>query len=275
MGWIVQFVLKPELREPDSLDAEAVLSRLWDLGTDGIGELATGHLVAGFVTEAGARTAAGFLESQAAIDIECLPVDTTSWHDPDKLSTVLVPTNGDGLSFSLKAGPSFGHGEHETTKLILDVLNETTVPGQAVLDVGTGSGVLAIAAKLLGADDVVAIDIDPEAVTIAAANAARNNVEVDVSSRSVEELANDVLAADHEGRFDLVVANVLLVAHSDIAASVVKLLAPGGRVVTSGYLPSQSNDVVTAYHPLPIVKAMTLGPWSGHILGTATAKANA
>ncbi len=73
-------------------------------------------------------------------------------------------------------GQAFGTGEHATTRMCLELLEECVVPGDALLDVGTGSGILAIAARMLGASSVVAIDIDPVAVEVAARNARANQV---------------------------------------------------------------------------------------------------
>lgn len=243
------------------MSVEALLSRLWDQGTNGVGELSTGHMVAGFGSEQEAEAAAQFLRTQSVRDVECQPVDEQGWHDRDRVSDVVAPTANGQVSFSVKAGPSFGHGDHETTRLILDALDEQLSDGDAVLDLGTGSGVLAIAAMMMGSGLTVAVDIDPEAVVIAAGNADRNNVALDCRNTPVDELVDEF-----RGRFDLIVANILMVAHREVAPAVVELLAPEGRIVTSGYLPGQSGDVVDAYQSLDVASSLKLGPWVGHVL---------
>ncbi len=265
MGWIVRFLPDIEIQQPltgeEPLSAEAVLSKLWDQGTNGIGELSSGHIVAGFGSEQEAETAAEFLRTQPVRDVVCQPVDDQDWHDQDNVSDVVVPTATGQVSFSVKAGASFGHGDHETTRLILDAMDEQLSKGHTVLDLGTGSGVLAIAAMMIGAGSTVAIDLDPDAVAIAVNNADRNDVAVDCRHTPVDELIDEF-----RGRFDLVVANVLMVAHQEVASAVVKLLGPEGRVITSGYLPGQASKVVGAYEPLEVANSLKLGPWVGHVL---------
>ena len=112
-------------------------------------------------------------------------------------------------------GRAFGSGSHPSTLLALAALEALVLPGSTVLDVGCGSGVLAVAAARLGAGRVVAIDIDPAAHEATLDNAARNGVAVEVSATPLGEVA---------GRFDVVVANLL-------APTLVELAAPLGERV--------------------------------------------
>jgi ribosomal protein L11 methyltransferase len=136
----------------------------------------------------------------------------------------------------LDPGMAFGTGTHPTTALCLAALGERVGarPGLSVLDVGTGSGLLAIAAKRLGAGRVVASDVDPEALRVARENAESNGVALEVTGADVHQI---------EGPFDLVVANILANTLVELAASLTAQVAPGGRLLLSGILGSQEDEV--------------------------------
>jgi ribosomal protein L11 methyltransferase len=156
-----------------------------------------------------------------------------SWHTPPAGAT---------LAIRLDPGLAFGTGSHPTTRLILQRLEGLLQAGTSVprvLDYGCGSGILAIAAAKLGAQDVAATDIDPQAVEATAANAKANGVQMHVA-------LPDALPA---GNYDLVLANILagpLIALAPLLASRTR---PGGRVLLSGILRSQADDVAAAYAP--------------------------
>jgi ribosomal protein L11 methyltransferase len=142
----------------------------------------------------------------------------------------------------LDPGMAFGTGQHATTRLCLEVLESRLRPEEraprrtplCVLDVGTGSGILAIAAALLGATRVLALDVDPVAVGVARQNVAVNGVEGQV--RVVEgSLGADSALPDEGGpRFDLVLVNVSSAAITEMAPALARALAPGGTLVASG-----------------------------------------
>jgi ribosomal protein L11 methyltransferase len=134
------------------------------------------------------------------------------------------------LVIRLDPGRAFGTGHHETTRMCLASLERLLRPGDAVLDVGTGSGILAIAAVLLGAGPVTALDIDPIAVEVAGVNFAENGV-----TRRVAVSAG-VLTAAHTGRYDTVVANITTEANIGLAPAFATVLRPGGRLILSGIL---------------------------------------
>lgn len=151
------------------------------------------------------------------------------------------------ITIWLDPGMAFGTGHHPTTRLCLELLEQWVTPGTGVADVGTGSGILAIAAARLGAGRVVAVDVDPNAVKVAEANAAVNGVEEHVvfapgSASRALELAG--------GPVPLVVANitadVLIFLKDDLA----KLVAPEGRLVVSGIVVQKWDGVVAAYASL-------------------------
>jgi len=149
------------------------------------------------------------------------------------------PPDPHALNIVLDPGLAFGTGSHPTTWLCIEWLARRLAGGERVLDYGCGSGLLAIAAMKLGAGAALGIDIDPDAVTAARANAARNDAE----ARFQDTLAPLDMNAD------LVVANIL--------ANPLKVLAPllaahtrdGGRIALAGLLVPQVDDVTAAYAP--------------------------
>jgi ribosomal protein L11 methyltransferase len=140
----------------------------------------------------------------------------------------------------LDPGMAFGTGTHPTTSLCLAALSEllSVRHGAAVLDVGTGSGLLAIAAAKLGAGRVAGNDNDPVAVAVARENAARNGAAVELTTDPVPAL---------RGPFDVVVANILANTLVELAPQLAAQLAPGGVVLLSGILAPQEEEVRAAY----------------------------
>ena len=132
----------------------------------------------------------------------------------------------DDVVLEIDPGRAFGSGSHPTTRLVLAALEHLVSPGSAVLDVGCGSGVVAIGAATLGASPVVAIDVDEEALAVTRANASRNQVE-----HAVTVADTPVGAVD--GSFDIVLANIGLVTITELAPAIA---ARAPIVVLSGLL---------------------------------------
>ncbi|MFN2114379.1 MAG: 50S ribosomal protein L11 methyltransferase [Anaerolineae bacterium] len=147
------------------------------------------------------------------------------------------PKPGD-LVIRLDPGMSFGTGLHPTTRLCLTALESFVAPGSSVLDVGTGSGVLAIGAALLGAERVVAIDIAPTAVETATANAAANGVGIETVVGQADALGDEA--------FDTVVANLLAGTIVEAAGQLYESVLSGGWLIASGVLDDQVEDVAAA-----------------------------
>jgi ribosomal protein L11 methyltransferase len=140
----------------------------------------------------------------------------------------------------LDPGTAFGTGQHPTTRLCLIAVEEALAaqPGARVLDVGTGSGILAIGAGLLGARELVGVDIDPRAAVTAAENAAANGVQLDARPGSIEAI--------QDPPFDLVVANILAHVIRELAPGLAALTRPGGRLIASGILDEQAQETAAA-----------------------------
>ena len=162
----------------------------------------------------------------------------------------IVPTwqevpDKDAVNLRLDPGVAFGTGSHPTTHLCLQWLDEHVGPEDSVLDYGCGTGILAIAAKLVGARTAVGTDIDPQAVEAARDNAKMNGVEA----------AFVLPDAMPEGRFDVVVANILCNPLKILAPALLGRVKKGGSLVLSGLLADQADDIIAAYAAVdPAVK---------------------
>jgi len=166
------------------------------------------------------------------------------------------------IAIEIDAGLAFGTGHHGTTVgclMALERLARRTRP-QSVLDIGTGSGVLAIAAAKLWHVPVVATEIDPVATKVAAKNAGLNGVGCLVEAVT----ANGLRHPDVRGRrFDLTMANILARPLADLAGPVVAHLEPGGTAILSGLLPAQRRWITAAYRNRGLVfrRAVIVDDW--------------
>lgn len=166
-----------------------------------------------------------------------------SWHEsPDPAAVNLI----------LDPGMAFGTGSHPTTRLCLEWLERNVTAGCSVLDYGCGSGILAIAAARLGAARVAGVDIDPQAVEAAQANAERNGVTA-LFADSADPVA---------GEYDVVVANILSNPLRVLAPAICAHVRPGGRLALSGILREQVDEIITIYAQwLPLQVADTREDW--------------
>lgn len=152
------------------------------------------------------------------------------------------PPDDASIKILLDPGLAFGTGNHPTTALCLTWLDGEDLSGKRVLDYGCGSGILAIAAAKLGADSIVATDIDPQALQATQDNAQRNGLaEGSIHTCFPEELK--------EVTYDVVVANILAGPLVNLSADILRHLKPGGRLALSGILQEQCEMVQAAYSP--------------------------
>jgi len=179
------------------------------------------------------------------------------WDRPEAtVSTSLTAGAGD-IVIEIDPSMGFGTGHHATTRLCLTLLQQQSLTNARVIDVGSGSGVLAIAASLLGAAAVVAIDHDPDALANARENVRRNHVRVDIREADLQSLG--------AGRFDLVLANLtaaVIVRHRDALS---RLLAPGGLMILSGFSADDAGDVAGAFAVEPL-ETVVEGDWAAMLL---------
>jgi ribosomal protein L11 methyltransferase len=155
-------------------------------------------------------------------------------------------------------GMAFGTGQHETTKLCLELLLEANPVPVSIFDVGTGSGILAIAAAMLGSTNILGCDIDESSVHIAKVNAHDNGIN---NARFVATPIDKI----EETNFDLVFANIQLRPLTKIFGDIVEHTRPGGTIIVSGILKTEIDDfcALVRSHNALVKKTVTLGHWSG------------
>jgi ribosomal protein L11 methyltransferase len=226
------------------------------------------------LTDAEVATAVGALEAQdwVALSLAGLPpVEAGRFrlrgsHD--------APREGGCVDLLIEAGEAFGTGHHATTRgclLALHHLLRKRTP-QRTLDLGTGTGALAIAVARAVRRPVLATDIDPVAVRVA-----RENVLLNGAAGLVDVIEADGFAARElcGRRFDLVVANILAGPLEAMAGAIVRACAPGGTIVLSGLLEPQARGVLAAFraHGARVVRRYVLEGWATLVLATSPAPA--
>lgn len=162
------------------------------------------------------------------------------WVIPSHCDVNEVPLSEDAVTLALDPGLAFGTGTHPTTALCLKWLEANTPAGERIIDYGCGSGILAIAAAKLGASHVDAVDNDAQAITATAMNAKQNDV-ADVVHGYLPEQAGGMAAAS------VVVANILANILIALEPKLAELVLPGGRLVLSGILTEQADEVMAAF----------------------------
>jgi len=172
-------------------------------------------------------------------------------HDRDKVRP-------HDLAIEIDAGQAFGTGHHGTTAGCLEMIDSVVRAKQPrnALDLGTGSGVLAIAVRKLVNVPVLATDIDPVAVRVARDNGRRNGVPAGIEWRTAPGFHSTAFA--EYGPFDLIIANILARPLMKMAPQLVNHLAPGGSVILSGILASQRWKVIAAYNGAGLKHVRTL-----------------
>lgn len=182
--------------------------------------------------------------------------------------TQTVPP-ADLIGLEINAATAFGSGEHETTSGCLMALSDLKEQGMMFtrpLDMGCGSGILAMAIAKLWGVSVLAVDNDPESVRVTLSNAQMNGCATFIEGVCNEGFEGEVVQS--HGPFDLVTANILANPLCLMAASLVQTCQPGARIILSGLLTRQKNDVVSAYEVVgaTLVGEKIIGDWSTLIL---------
>ncbi|OUR71541.1 ribosomal protein L11 methyltransferase [Marinomonas sp. 42_23_T18] len=148
----------------------------------------------------------------------------------------------DAVNLMLDPGLAFGTGTHPTTALCLEWLDSIDCQDKTIIDYGCGSGILGIAGLLLGANKMVGIDIDPQAVQATQANAERNQIAADRIEVKLPPYESDLQA-------EVVVANILAGPLAHLATTISALVASNGQLALSGILSNQAQEVIDAYSP--------------------------
>lgn len=264
---------------PDDVDEISAL--LFELGAEGVEErdettlaksASSGKvtLVGAFPTRADAESAIAELDASLAPRYEEVVGD--AWRDawkehykPYAIAEGLVvrppweayEAKAGEKVLELEPGRAFGTGLHETTRLVARAIqaHAAEVKGKLAIDVGCGSGILALAAVALGAARAIAIDNDPEAVDVTRENAARNGLEARVDASTTDVAALDASAP-------LVLANIEARVLVPMAPDLKKRVAPGGLLLLSGILVPQKDEVRAAYADMELIDAPSLGEWT-------------
>lgn len=169
-----------------------------------------------------------------------------SWEDYEPQS--------DDIVLELDPGAAFGTGSHETTKMCIGFLEEFVKPDTSVMDVGCGTGILAMCASLLGAKSVLAVDIDEDAVRVAKANTQNYNITVKCGN----------LLEQQFGKADVIVANIIADAVKTLAPAAYGHLNGGGIYITSGIINERADEVEQAIKQagFEMIEKRVLGEWS-------------
>lgn len=237
---------------------DALSNRLFELGAEGVQEMASG-LTAYFpedVAQEGLEGMKAFIADLGAkVEMELVPVKDENWVEKYKefyyaqnlsdrfflkpLWDKTTPIPQGMTAIFMEPGQAFGTGLHPTTRLCIRFLERRQFsPKERCLDVGTGTGILAIVAEKLGGRNIEAIDNDPLAVEAAQENVKVNQcTHVDATETDIAKLAAGYM---------LVVSNILLKTHEDLAAEYKRVVHPGGELIVSGLLRDQKSAVEAA-----------------------------
>lgn len=253
-----------------SENAELIADALWGLGATGVAEESLTdertRLLAGVDRTALDSTVEAIRARFPGSIVELAPPAAPTWREhasPVAAGPFVVrlPEHEpalDGIDLCIEPGDAFGTGSHESTRLALSALATLHVDEVAVADIGTGTGVLAIGAALLGAGQVDAVDIAPEAIAVAAHNADLNSVTVSTAIGTVADL--------DEAHYHLIVANLTSAIQRELAPSIAALAQQEATVILSGLLVDQTASVAEAYPLWRVIDQLIEGQWACLVL---------
>lgn len=155
--------------------------------------------------------------------------------------------NDGRIILEIDTASSFGTGQHNTTRLCLEIMENALRKGDRVLDLGCGSGILSIGALLLGAESAVAVDIEENSVATAIENAAKNNIDADKYTAYCGNVINDSQLAEKIGEgYDLITANIVADVLIAMSSLFMKFIRKGGTLIISGIITERKDEVVEA-----------------------------
>ncbi len=250
--------------EVEPADVDRLSGALWAAGAAGVEERESKSRLRLIVAvRADQVDAVAAVLAPRAVEVRPIAADAglDAWRDyatATRVGDVLIQpvwlpevlTKPTDVVVRIDPGRAFGSGAHVTTRLALDLLGASPIDGLRVLDVGTGSGVLAVAAARLGAAQVMAVDIDEDARHVAAQNVERNHVDSIVT-------ISDVIV----GSFDVVLANITVPTLVELSADLLAALVAGGRLVLSGVLRDQESELMAAFRGVDWIDRRSEGDW--------------
>jgi ribosomal protein L11 methyltransferase len=257
--------------------------RLWELGATGLEERDQTTIVrepdpsgtvviAAFPDEASARYALREIRREYEADIIYVPQEdwATEWRrgfGAQRIGERLLlhpswepaPSKPGDVVLTIDPENAFGSGDHETTRLVLQVLDQRVTGGERVLDVGCGSGVLSIAALRLGAASARATDIEEDAVVVAKRNAELNGVSasIQVSTQPLAEI---------DGVYDIVLANIETRVLVNMPKDLQARMAPAGVLILSGILRGERDALLAVYAAMKLEACLEEGEWCACVL---------
>ena len=259
-------------------ELELAQLRLWELGAIGLEERDQTTIVrepidgdivviAAFEDEAAAQHAFDRLRPDYETELAHLPHQdwATEWRrgfGAQRIGRRIllhpswepVDPEPDDVVLTIDPENAFGSGDHETTRLVLRLLDARVKGGESVLDVGCGSGILSIAALKLGASSSVAIDIEEDAVAVTARNAALNGVDVGI-------VASTRPLGDIRGEYDLVLANIETRVLVHMPDALQARLAARGILILSGILNQEKDALLATYGSMQLEELVEEGQW--------------
>jgi len=277
--WPALLIAGPGLGQPDDPTSELLYAALSDYPVAAIDEPAPDSLRAFFHDTTGRDQArAGLGQQFPALALSVVDVEDENWAarsqanlTPVRIHNLIVTppwsadaarATPDATTIVIQPSMGFGTGHHATTRLCLAALQRANVRGRAVIDVGTGSGVLAIAASLLGASPVIGLDDDPDAI-----QSARESLELNPGA-TVDLRVSD-LRSSTLGVADVVLANLTGTLLVQAASQLETLVAPHGRLILSGLMDHEEAAVTAAFRSLVVLDRTQEEEWRCLVLARA------
>ncbi len=174
--------------------------------------------------------------------------------------TVLPPWSRrrpSGPSIVIEPGMAFGTGRHESTRLMIRIMKSMDMTGKTVIDLGCGSAILCLYARLLGAKRVVGVDIDPDTVANARKNTVFNNAD------NIDLVCTDL--ADVTGRYDVVLANIDIRTFTALSKKIIGFAKPGGLIVVSGIIGRDRKRLLSLFEPHALIRMEQKNSWRGFL----------
>jgi ribosomal protein L11 methyltransferase len=167
---------------------------------------------------------------------------------------------GKGHEIIIEPGMAFGTGRHESTRIMIKLMDDVDFKGKTVLDIGCGSGILALYAHILGAGKIIAVDNDSDAILNAKENVSLNGVaNIDLVCANLQDIL---------GSFDIVLANIDIATFSEYSEKVASLIEKDGFLIISGILRKDKDQLLHLFQGLNLVQDYRKNSWCGFLLSS-------